>query len=185
MVLGHNDDGESWAGKKVERVLEMLDVTGALVVARWYGGVLMGPARFACIESVAREAVGVWRDKHSAPKPPLQSQSDQVPPKRQRLESPAEQKERDNLAATLRERDTNIAVLRGLLAEKKAQLCGEEAVPVTPAKTPAYEGMGLEALRRLEKARDKTIGFVLMEIEKVEGEIKVRSTGEQGRDEAS
>lgn len=184
MVLGHDDDGENWAGKKVERVLEMLGVTGSLVVARWYGGVMMGPARFACIESVAREAVGVWRSTYcqtsQGSSSLITSASNQAGSKRQRLDSAAEQKERkeqkerDELAAMLMERDTSIAVLRELLAEKKAQISGEEVVPVTLAKTLVYEGMGVEALRRLEKARDKTIGFVLREIEKVEGELKMQ-----------
>ncbi len=60
---GSDDDGERYAGKKLERVLEEAGVEGAVVVARWYGGVLLGPVRFTHIEECAREAIGKWRDE--------------------------------------------------------------------------------------------------------------------------
>ena len=60
-VIGHDDDGEKYAGKKVEKVLESLDVMGCCVVARWYGGVMLGPVRFQHMEDCAKEAVREWQ----------------------------------------------------------------------------------------------------------------------------
>ncbi|KAI4180457.1 MAG: hypothetical protein L6R41_007234 [Letrouitia leprolyta] len=53
-----DDDGESAAGSRLLRLLQMMGVWNVLVVvSRWYGGVKLGPARFGIINSVAREAV--------------------------------------------------------------------------------------------------------------------------------
>src|SRR5271155_814589 len=62
---GHDDDGEKYAGKKLESLLQAMNAEGAVVVARWYGGVLLGPVRFTHIESCAREAILKWRDEHA------------------------------------------------------------------------------------------------------------------------
>ena len=51
-----DDDGESAAGG---RLLHMLQVVGGqdvvVVVSRWYGGILLGPARFTHINNAARK----------------------------------------------------------------------------------------------------------------------------------
>jgi hypothetical protein len=53
-----DDDGETAAGGRVLRLMQMMDVWGVMVVVtRWYGGVKMGPRRFAVINSVAREGI--------------------------------------------------------------------------------------------------------------------------------
>lgn len=49
---GHDDDGENWAGKKIEKVMEELGIQGTIMVARWYGGELLGPARFKHISTL-------------------------------------------------------------------------------------------------------------------------------------
>ncbi|KAK0609041.1 Protein IMPACT, partial [Lasiodiplodia hormozganensis] len=103
---GHDDDGESHAGKRLARVLEAMGVdAGAVVVARWYGGVMLGPARFAHIENVAREAVREWRRAVVA-----------EGVERRVVE---EGRKKEGLVRVLGERDGSIEVLRGLLAEKK------------------------------------------------------------------
>ena len=52
----YDDDGESAAGG---RLLKLLALVGAenvvVVVSRWYGGVLLGPARFTHINNAARQ----------------------------------------------------------------------------------------------------------------------------------
>ena len=54
----HDDDGETAAGGRLARLLEL---TGAedvvVVVSRWFGGVLLGAERFKCLNRVAREAL--------------------------------------------------------------------------------------------------------------------------------
>ncbi|GMH42336.1 hypothetical protein BSKO_10255 [Bryopsis sp. KO-2023] len=52
----YDDDGEAAAGG---RLLHLLQVSGAsdviVVVSRWYGGILLGPARFSHINNAARD----------------------------------------------------------------------------------------------------------------------------------
>lgn len=53
-----DDDGETAAGGRVLKLLQMMDVWDVMVVVtRWYGGQKLGPRRFAVINTVAREAV--------------------------------------------------------------------------------------------------------------------------------
>jgi putative IMPACT (imprinted ancient) family translation regulator len=51
----NDDDGEDGAGKRLAHLLEMRKEDGILVVvSRWYGGIPLGPKRFAHITNVAR-----------------------------------------------------------------------------------------------------------------------------------
>lgn len=171
-ATGHDDDGENYAGKKLEKLLIDLDVVGAVVVARWYGGTLLGPVRFAHIEKVAREAIGNWR----------KSLDNTASSKRLKMElSPqmtAEQETRQktNLVQTLINRDSSIKVLRSLLAEKNALAKGNasssdkgtQAPSSTASATPDYSSMPLSKLQQLEKARDTTISWILRQIDQAE-----------------
>jgi hypothetical protein len=131
-TTGSDDDGEKYAGKRFERVLIDLDVQGTIVVARWYGGILLGPVRFTHIENVAREAIGKWKSKSRQRQ---QAETTEGQAKRQKTagagagagaggddEDEAQlAAERARLARQLAERDNSIVVLRGLLAEKTAK----------------------------------------------------------------
>ena len=149
-TTGHDDDGEQYAGKKLGRLLDDLDVTGAVVVARWYGGVLLGPVRFKHIEACAKGAVEEWRQE-------------QARDKRRRVE----EEQAAKLRKTLEERDRSIVVLREMLAEKSGK-------PVVTGKTSGgsskeqYERIDIDALRRVEKARDGTIAWILKAIDTAE-----------------
>lgn len=58
-----DDDGETAAGGRLLKLLQVMDVWGVVVVvSRWYGGVKLGPDRFRLINEVAREALvlGGW-----------------------------------------------------------------------------------------------------------------------------
>ncbi|KAI0687224.1 hypothetical protein C8Q76DRAFT_760277 [Earliella scabrosa] len=59
MVLyGSSNGGEAGAGERLERLLELGNCEGViLVVFRWYGGVKLGSDRWRCISSVAKEAL--------------------------------------------------------------------------------------------------------------------------------
>lgn len=51
-----DDDGETAAGARVLHLMQVMDIWDAVViVTRWYGGVKLGPRRFAVINAVARE----------------------------------------------------------------------------------------------------------------------------------
>lgn len=51
-----DDDGEAAAGGRLLHMLQIADVTNAVVVvSRWFGGILLGPARFGLINNTARQ----------------------------------------------------------------------------------------------------------------------------------
>lgn len=187
-VTGHDDDGEKYGGSKVEKVLVAMGVTGACVVARWYGGTMLGLVRFEHMERAAREAVEAWKDSVA-----------EEGRKKRKMEDEA--KEKEKLSRVLRERDQSVGVLRTLAVEKEGMVKAKkdeeangasreaslEAVIVdatisprsppgksvlsSPAPEIDYEGMAVERLRSLEKARDASIAFLLKRIDKAEAEL--------------
>jgi hypothetical protein len=161
--LGHDDDGEKWAGGRLQNVLNDTQAEGVVVVARWYGGQNIGPIRFTHIENCAKEAIWKWKVAST-------QLAQEAASKKQKADDEVKQKE---LVKNLQERDSNIFTLRKLLAEKKAKLEDQEPVPPTPQKPQVYEKMTIEALRRVDKARDATVAFILKQIDKVEEEIKL------------
>ncbi|KAJ3776303.1 ribosomal protein S5 domain 2-like protein [Lentinula raphanica] len=61
---GYDDDGEQWAGAKVLRVMESLAVLDAVVIcSRWYGGIMLGSARFTHIETCVTEVCRTFKNK--------------------------------------------------------------------------------------------------------------------------
>ncbi|OAA36242.1 impact family protein [Metarhizium rileyi] len=53
-----DDDGETAAGGRLLHLMQVMDVWGVVVVvSRWYGGVKLGPRRFAVINGVARDCM--------------------------------------------------------------------------------------------------------------------------------
>lgn len=151
---GHDDDGEKYGGKALEKVLIEAEVEGAVVVARWYGGVMLGPVRFDHIKNSARDAIMQWSldVERSAKKAKVQEDED----------------EKGRLIQTLPERDQSITVLRDLLAEKSQQSSSSITRKGSPAKIPDYSTLPLATLEKLEQVRDATIGWILKQIEKVE-----------------
>ena len=58
IIVNHDndDDGEHGAGSSLAHLIEMRKEDGVLVlVSRWYGGIHLGPKRFAHIVNVARD----------------------------------------------------------------------------------------------------------------------------------
>lgn len=161
---GSDDDGENYGGKRVLKVLEEMRVEGALVVARWYGGVMLGPVRFNHIEDCARNAILAWKQSEAS-----ESQ------KRRKLEDEA--KEKIHLVVDLKERDQSIKVLRGLLEEKTAALKNEtqKSSASVPSREIDYSVMTVERLRQMEKARDGTLAFLLKRIDEIEKQAALAS----------
>ncbi|KAH7152211.1 ribosomal protein S5 domain 2-type protein [Dactylonectria estremocensis] len=62
-----DDDGEAAAGGRLLHLMQLMDVWDAMVVvSRWYGGVKLGPRRFAVINAAARDGfvrAGLVEDK--------------------------------------------------------------------------------------------------------------------------
>jgi hypothetical protein len=133
-----------------------MSVEGAVVVARWYGGVMLGPVRFDHIKNCAGQAICRWKASES-----------EGNAKKARLET--EGKDKAQLIKVLHERDQSIVVLRDLLAEKtQPAMPSQSGGAVGSTKLPDYEALPLTTLKKLEMVRDKTIGWVLREIEKAE-----------------
>ena len=62
---GAHDGGENGAGARLERLVELRREQNVVVlVARWYGGVKLGPERWRCISDVAKQAL----DQLNAPR---------------------------------------------------------------------------------------------------------------------
>lgn len=170
-----DDDGEKYAGKKIEKVLNTMQVAGACVVARWYGGTLLGPARFEHIENVAREAVRKWQES-------VQEE------RAKKVKVEQDEKDRVRLLRVLGERDASIDVLRKLALEKEEKVKqiknGEAGDCTGPSSQGAngvsgetkaavdYTKLHVERLRTMEKARDATLGFLLKRIDKAEADLK-------------
>ncbi|KAF9469975.1 ribosomal protein S5 domain 2-type protein [Collybia nuda] len=56
LITGSEDDGEKWAGNQILKVMQIHAIIDAVViVSRWYGGTLLGPARFSHIRTSASE----------------------------------------------------------------------------------------------------------------------------------
>ncbi|KAH0366590.1 ribosomal protein S5 domain 2-like protein, partial [Aureobasidium melanogenum] len=162
---GTDDDGERYGGRHVLKVLEEMRVEGTLVVARYYGGVMLGPVRFAHIENSARDAIRAWRQNE-----------DSEGQKRRRVED--EDMEKASLIIELADRDQNILVLRRLLEEKmrKTQPQAEQKPSSRPPIPAAdYSSMPLERLRQFDKARDSTVAFLLKKIDEAEKQISLKN----------
>eukprot|EP00979_Chaetoceros_neogracilis_P001035 scaffold191_cov273-Chaetoceros_neogracile.AAC.50 len=72
-VLKHDndDDGEDAAGSRLALLLHMRKEDGVLVlVSRWYGGVKLGPKRFAHITNVAKDLLVKCHCENLLPNPP-------------------------------------------------------------------------------------------------------------------
>ncbi|KAF7504501.1 hypothetical protein GJ744_002121 [Endocarpon pusillum] len=175
--MGHDDDGEQYAGKRLEKVLSEMSAEGVVVVARWYGGILLGPVRFTHIEKCAREAIEKWKASVTA----VQQEPDHPAAAQKRKIEEDDAKRKSTLVSVLEERDHSISALRGLLREKTEEVCAIESEDmvltskdgnVTPDKAVDYSAMPLQALERLEKARDASISWILKEIDKVEERLE-------------
>lgn len=52
----NDDDGESAAGGRLAEMIRLMGIDGvAVIVSRWFGGVLLGPDRFKLICNTARQ----------------------------------------------------------------------------------------------------------------------------------
>jgi hypothetical protein len=176
--VGHDDDGEQWAGKRLERVLEEAGVTGSVVVGRWYGGVLLGPVRFKHIEDCAKEAIERWRKgvpaDGAAKKQRVEEGQRAGEGGREMMDPMALKRTKDELLGELKARDESVSVLRELLRQKKMKLESGKGLAAggslssPPAAAMDYSILPLVRLRALEKARDATISFLLRQIDKAE-----------------
>lgn len=179
-VVGSDDDGEKYAGKKLEKVLDGARAEGSVLVARYWGGVMLGPARFEHIENCAKDAFRQW-------------QNQEVEKRNKKIKMDEEEAEHARLSKALVDRDQSIEVLRKLASEKETKV---KALDETPEATSAqdenasatsassakvatdYSVLPLARLRALDKARDATLSFLLKRIDKAEAELAAQAQGD-------
>jgi len=166
---GFDDDGEKWAGRKVLDLLIASEDEGVLCVARWYGGIMLGPARFDHIIHVAADALATYHI--SLKKSPVFSSPTMNAPKMVEIE---DGEERGRLIRVLKGKDMSIEGLRGMISKIKAER--GDSTQSSPVKEKNYERMGVEGLKRLVIARDATIHS----LRDIHRELSVSSAGEKG-----
>jgi len=153
---GFNDDGEKWAGRKLLEVLTSNEDQGILCVARWYGGIMLGPARFDHIVHVAADALATYHIAQRKPPalspPTIQGPKSSPPPR-----IAADYYERERLVRVLRGKDMTVEYLRAMITAKKLERGKGNSAPTSPSKIKNYEGVQVEGLQRLVVARDATI----------------------------
>ena len=128
-------------------ILTSSEDEGLICVARWYGGIMLGPVRFDHIVHVAADALATYHLSHG--KSPVIAAP--------RIQSPKmlETDEKDKLMRMLRGKDMTVESLRGMIVEEKKKR--GETVLQSPVKEKSYDRMGTDVLRRLVTARDATI----------------------------
>ena len=161
--VNHDDDGEKYGGKTLEKLLSELSVEGTVVVGRWYGGILLGPIRFEHIRNCATNAISEWRQQTT---------------KKIKVEDEDARKAR--LVQILPQRDQSITVLRDLLAEKtNAASRTSDSTHLGPHTLPDYAAMQVSVLAKLEQVRDRTIAWLLAQIDKAEAEDPSKLEGKK------
>jgi Uncharacterized protein family UPF0029 len=145
---GFDDDGEKWGGRKVLEILTTSDDEGVLCVARWYGGIMLGPVRFDHIIHVAADALATYHI--SMKKNPIITSPTITSPRT------LNDGERERLIRVLKGKDMTVENVRGMITAKKVEK-GLESPLASPVKEKNYERMQVDGLKRLVIARDAAI----------------------------
>lgn len=125
---GCDEDGEKWAGNRILKVMQNLAVIDAVViVSRWYGGILLGPARFTHIETCAEEVCREFKK--------LEELQDSI--------------------TALTSLDDLLAGLRSQIKKGTNPLAPTDKD--SECKKPDYSSLDLPKARRLITAREKSI----------------------------
>lgn len=141
---GNEDDGEKWGSMRILKVMQAEGVIDAVVVvSRWYGGEMIGPARFSHIETCTREACRSFRVR------------DEV----------------EELVVTLRSLDDILVTLRAELQVLRVSQSTFEDTKTIERKAPDYDtlmdSLDVEKAKRLVAAREKAIKSVKLNIQKL------------------
>ncbi|EAU91587.1 hypothetical protein CC1G_11819 [Coprinopsis cinerea okayama7 len=160
LQAGSRDDGESWAGAKVLAVMERLSILDAVViVSRWWGGTLLGPARFTHIETCALEVCRLFKDKEELAE--LQALLESL----------------DDLLADLRQEYGLLSKLPS--TEPSTPTSSQIDSASTVRKKSNYSGMDAQKLKRLIRAREGSITSVKALIAKRQKQLPEEQEDEQ------
>lgn len=145
---GSEDDGEQYAGGRVLKVMQAEAVIDAVVVvSRWFGGEMLGPARFTHIETCTRQVCQTFLRKEEV----------------------------EESISTLGSLDDILATLRSELAEAQAgtqsdNLAPPKAVPTRPKVdyNALRKNLDVTKAKRLITARENSIKSVKMSLKKIQ-----------------
>ena len=154
---GSKDDGERWGGERILRVMQSHGVIDAVVVvSRWYGGIQLGPARFAHIETCAQEVCQTFIQKEQL----------------------------EESLALLKSLDDILVDLRRELAELTGSTTSSQ--PSKKVDYQAKDDFDLAKAKRLITARENSIKAVKVALAKKRGEISRKASEEDAdNDEAA
>ncbi|CDO77518.1 hypothetical protein BN946_scf184912.g17 [Trametes cinnabarina] len=177
VVSGSHDDGEKYAGGRVLKVMQADGVIDAVVVvSRWYGGEMLGPARFDHIELCAREVCRTFRlkDDMATCIATLTSLDDILASLRAELASLT--------AAITVKTDTDSSTQTAGNTSATAPSEVDSSHPITPAPTaksatahPSYtaleESLDITKAKRLITARENSIKSVKLALQKARAKL--------------
>lgn len=162
-----DDDGEKWGSQKIQKVIRDEGVEDVLVfVSRWYGGTLLGPARFQHIIDVTRVTLRLHVSKQKVAKLRLQ----------------------------LEELDVRVATLRSQLASSGPPptsstgpaTSGSALAPTSSSVAAAYTDLTEAKAQRLLVARRKMVELLEKKLEKEKGPgaglVKIPDAGDAAAD---
>ncbi|KAI0090702.1 ribosomal protein S5 domain 2-like protein [Irpex rosettiformis] len=143
LKYGNEDDGEKYGSGKIGKVMQTEGIIDAVVVvSRWYGGEMLGPVRFAHIETCAREVCHAFRTKD----------------------------ETEECVATLANLDSILASLRAELAQSKGEATTTDKAAAPAKKKQDYKDLvdaqDIPRAKRLITARENAIKSVKSSIQK-------------------
>jgi len=146
LQAGSKDDGESWAGARVLAVMNKLSILDAVViVSRWYGGQMLGPARFDHIETCTREVCRKFKD----------------------------QEEIVELRTLLETLDDILGDLRREYASMAKDSPGARPDEASAKRRQDYSSLDIPKARRLIRARENSIKSVKALIAKRQGDASL------------
>ncbi|KAF9531378.1 ribosomal protein S5 domain 2-type protein [Crepidotus variabilis] len=193
LVQGSKDDGESWAGGKVLKVMQQMAVLDAVViVSRWYGGTMLGPARFSHIETCATEVCKAFkrteelqdcittlemlddtlaavRKKLAMVSTSTELKSDGLQQQTASTSESAGDKNPSAMPPSLQQLPSTLPVDNGL---QSSATVNEPQVELFRSKKPTYNDLDIAKAKRLIQARDNAIKAVRNLIAKKEKEIE-------------
>jgi len=148
----YDDDGEKGGGGRILKVMQGQGVIDAIViVSRWFGGTLLGPARFTHIETCAMEVCTKFKNKELVEEyiGQLKELDDEVAKLRKSLASSADNDDNNNTE------QSGESSTRSTKLPNYDQLI--DSLDVEKAKRlVAARGRAVSALRKLQDERNVT-----------------------------
>ena len=199
LTQGSKDDGESWAGSKILKVMQNMAVIDAVViVSRWcvlliiylfwfheflslieyildhrYGGTLLGPARFSHIETCAMEVCKAFKQTEELQDclTSLRMLDDMLSGLRKTLADFDVEREARAVADPSLTTSTTSASSESQSYTAGSKEGAEILIASMKSRLPDYNNLDITKAKRLVKARESSIQSVKALIERKKGQM--------------